>query len=586
MSASHRMSVRALIGLAAFAAIGFLASVWPSRACAQSFQDFNIPTGSSNPTGVIAGPDGASWFTESNTGKIGRVTTSGAFTEYSTPTPNSTPLAIVSGPDGALWFIESTANNIGRITTSGVITEFPVPGGGNNLAGIAVGPDGALWFTNAGNGSIGRITTAGAITAFPLPQFALTGLPGGIVAGSDGALWFTNQNGQIDRVTTSGSFSFVATPESLPVGIAAGPDGALWYTYLGTAKIGRVTTSGVVTEYPISKSAGTPVGIAAGPDGAMWFGEGYGNLIGRLTTAGALSEYATPSTINVPLYITPGPDGAMWFTVLSYNNLGSIGRVTVPSSAATSLVAAILPASRSAVVNNPVTAFATIINAGSAAATGCAITPVTTVPGTFVYQTTNSSTNALTGSPNTPATIAAGQPQSFVVSLTPSAPLVSTNVVFGFDCTGTPSAASVVGVNTLLLSASATPVPDIVALVATATNDGILHLPGASGANAFAIATVNLGSAGAITVTANTGTATLPVALAVCQTNPSSGACLTPAAASVTATVGSNATPTFAIFAAAAGAIAFDPANSRIFVTFSDSANTVRGETSVAVETQ
>jgi hypothetical protein len=34
-------------------------------------------------------------------------------------------------------------------------------------------------------------------------------------------------------------------------------------------------------------------------------------------------------------------------------------------------------------------------------------------------------------------------------------------------------------------------VPDVVALVATAQNDGILHITGTTGSNAFAVATVN-----------------------------------------------------------------------------------------------
>jgi hypothetical protein len=57
-------------------------------------------------------------------------------------------------------------------------------------------------------------------------------------------------------------------------------------------------------------------------------------------------------------------------------------------------------------------------------------------------------------------------------------------------------------------------------------------------------------------------------------------------AASVTTTIAANATPTFSIFGTASGAIPFSPANSRIFVQFSDSTGVVRGETSVAVETQ
>jgi hypothetical protein len=45
-------------------------------------------------------------------------------------------------------------------------------------------------------------------------------------------------------------------------------------------------------------------------------------------------------------------------------------------------------------------------------------------------------------------------------------------------------------------------------------------------------------------------------------------------------------TPTFGIFVIANGGIVLDPANSRIFVVFTDANGVVRGRTSVAVETQ
>ena len=38
--------------------------------------------------------------------KIGRITTAGAFTEYPIPTASSNPEGITAGPDGALWFTE------------------------------------------------------------------------------------------------------------------------------------------------------------------------------------------------------------------------------------------------------------------------------------------------------------------------------------------------------------------------------------------------------------------------------------------------------------------------------------------------
>jgi hypothetical protein len=250
------------------------------------------------------------------------------------------------------------------------------------------------------------------------------------------------------------------------------------------------------------------------------------------------------------------------------------------------LLASVLPASRSVEVGATATAFATVINTAATTTPGCSLALTNGLPADFHYQATNPATNQVTGSPDTPIDIAAGKAQSFVFSLTPSDVVSPTNAPLTFSCTNIAPAPTFVGLNTLLFSASATPTPDLVALGATASGDGVLHVPGAAGSGAFATATVNLGSGDMITASANTGTASLPLALAICQTDPTTGQCLAAPTASVTTMINPNATPTFSVFATASGAIAFDPANSRIFVQFADSTNTVRGETSVAVETQ
>jgi hypothetical protein len=253
----------------------------------------------------------------------------------------------------------------------------------------------------------------------------------------------------------------------------------------------------------------------------------------------------------------------------------------------TTLLSAVLPESRSARVNGPVTAFATIINTGPTTATSCSIAPASTLPANFVYQTTNPATNALTGSANTAVDIPGNNgSQSFVIAFTPTAAVSPMDVAFNFACTNTSPAPIQTGLNTLLFSASTTPTPDVIALAATLQNDGIVHATGSGGSGVFAVATDNLGSADTITVAANTGNATLPVNIAICQTNPSSGACMQTPSASVTTTIGNNATPTFGIFVNASSTVGFDPANSRIFVTFADSTGAIRGKTSVAVETQ
>jgi hypothetical protein len=250
------------------------------------------------------------------------------------------------------------------------------------------------------------------------------------------------------------------------------------------------------------------------------------------------------------------------------------------------LVAAVLPTSRSVEIGATPTAFATIIDAGPADAATCTIAPATGIPASFLFQTTDPTTNALTGTPNTPANIAAGQAGTFVIAFTPTAAFNPTNVTFTFTCANAPApATSIVGVNTLNLSASTQPVPDIVALAASG-DPGYVDIPGATGTGVFAVATVNLGIDATIAASANTGAANLPVTLTLCQTDPSSGACLAAPAATVSTDIPPNATPTFGIFVTGSAPVADMPGVNRIFVTFTDAGGVLRGETSVAVRTQ
>src|SRR5205085_8690039 len=92
---------------------------------------FPLPVGSS-PLDIVAGPDGALWFTEYGTDRVGRIATTGAVSEYAIPTPGTFPIGIVAGPDGALWFAESEAGKIGRLVPEAV---GPPPGGGGDAPG-------------------------------------------------------------------------------------------------------------------------------------------------------------------------------------------------------------------------------------------------------------------------------------------------------------------------------------------------------------------------------------------------------------------------------------------------------------------
>jgi virginiamycin B lyase len=65
--------------------------------------------------------------------------------------------------------------------------------------------------------------------------------------------------------------------------ITSGPDGNLWFTEQDGNRIGRITPTGQITEFPITTAHSAPSEITSGPDGAVWFIEGSSNRIGRIT---------------------------------------------------------------------------------------------------------------------------------------------------------------------------------------------------------------------------------------------------------------------------------------------------------------
>ena len=221
---------------------------------------------------------------------------------------------------------------------SGGVAEYPVPDaitpgsscfgcGQASLGRIVAGADGNLWFTNGGQYKIGRVTPSGAITQFGLP--AIVGGPEGITSGPDGNIWITTNalgQGRQDWIVRLGRDGTVTQfPAGTghgdfgagPTGIASGPDGNLWFTEFWTNRIGRMTPTGVLTEFPIPTPDSAPRGIVAGPDGNLWFVESHFNhtAVARITTAGVVTEYSLGGSALdqlQPTDIVAGQDGNLW----------------------------------------------------------------------------------------------------------------------------------------------------------------------------------------------------------------------------------------------------------------------------------
>ena len=256
------------------------------------------------------------------------------------------------------------------------------------------------------------------------------------------------------------------------------------------------------------------------------------------------------------------------------------------SAVSTTLVSSVLPLSRSAQVGTTVTAFATMLNSGTTEVNNCTLAPNTPLDASFFFNTTDPGTNTVVGATNEGTSIAAGESASFVFGFTPNAGFDPVDVSIRFGCDGVDPVSVLTGINTFVISAATDPVPDIVALAATTSLDGVLRISDIAAPGAFSVASVNLGVAGDITATASSAGDPLPITLTLCETNPTNGQCINPPApaASVTTNVDSNATPTFSIFASASDPIAFAPGSNRIAVEFQDDTGVLRGSTGVAVE--
>jgi streptogramin lyase len=167
----------------------------------------------------------------------------------------------------------------------------------------------------------------------PISEFTLPTperFPLGITTGPDDNLWFVEYaSATIGRMTPSGILTEFpltpATPFTYLRSIAAGPDNNLWFTDTGNNRIGRMTPTGSSTLFTVPTAFSNPEGIAAGPDGNMWFTEYNGNAIGRITPAGIITEFALPPTSNHGLGgIAAGSDGNMWFADTGNNRIGRI----------------------------------------------------------------------------------------------------------------------------------------------------------------------------------------------------------------------------------------------------------------------
>ena len=115
------------------------------------------------------------------------------------------------------------------------------------------------------------------------------------------------------------------TPDARPIGITLAADGALWFCQNAGNRIGRITTTGAITEFPChgwrrtGRHRGGPTAMCGSRKRTL-------SRVGRITPDGQVTEFSKGLTPGCRPLSPVVRNGDIWF---SEYEAGQIGRITM-----------------------------------------------------------------------------------------------------------------------------------------------------------------------------------------------------------------------------------------------------------------
>jgi virginiamycin B lyase len=151
-----------------------------------------VPTPSARPYGLALGRDGAAYFCQFGTDRIGRIDPETLeISDYRLP-EGARPRRIAAAPDGSLYYTDFARGYLGRLDPkTGQVREWASPGGaGSRPYGIDVLADGTVWYSESGvapNTVVVFEVKGGTFERWPIPSGG--GVVRNLVATPDGRLY-------------------------------------------------------------------------------------------------------------------------------------------------------------------------------------------------------------------------------------------------------------------------------------------------------------------------------------------------------------------------------------------------------------
>jgi virginiamycin B lyase len=200
-----------------------------------------------DPHSLAIDGEGTIFFTTQNSNLVGMLEpATGKVTLKEVPTARALPYGIFVKPDGAAYFCEFGSNKIGRINPKSLeIKEYMLPEGARPRR-LTNNPDRFIYYSDFARGFVGRLDpNAGKVEEWASPG-GTGSQPYGIASTGDGTVWYSESGVKPNTVVAFNPKSKSFQSWQIPSGggvvrnMVATPDGKLYLACSGVNKVAVV----------------------------------------------------------------------------------------------------------------------------------------------------------------------------------------------------------------------------------------------------------------------------------------------------------------------------------------------------------